>query len=235
MVVVSSPSFGGLFPDHQVAAFTSESDESHIGSLVGIEADPLADMSQNRRSEYATARACARSAIAEVMNNAVHEVDPVGRGDRGSPVWPPSLTGSISHNRGFCVAVAAPRALTPGSDTTIGIDVETIDRLRPELARRIVFGSERSEIGMLEPAEAQRRLALIFATKEAFYKSQFQHTNTWLGFDAITVSGASGTIAVTLGPIASSLLGACRVSANAIEVGPRIAVGVTVGRIVSRP
>ncbi|MGI8522578.1 MAG: hypothetical protein ACR2K3_04605 [Nocardioides sp.] len=48
-----------------------------------------------RCTEFATSRACVRAALARLGA----ETGPLLRHDRGAPVWPSSVTGSISHTR----------------------------------------------------------------------------------------------------------------------------------------
>ena len=55
----------------------------------------IADAVDRRRREFATARACARAALAKLGVPAA----PIVPGSRGAPQWPPGVVGSITHCR----------------------------------------------------------------------------------------------------------------------------------------
>jgi 4'-phosphopantetheinyl transferase EntD len=129
-----------------------------------------------RRDEFASARACARTALAELGRPPA----PILRGPRGEPLWPRGVVGSITHCAGYCAAAVAPA----GPTVAIGIDAEP-DRPLPE--------------GVLEtvglPAERDRASAaraerpgphwdrLLFSAKESTYKAWYPLTGRWLGFE----------------------------------------------------
>src|SRR4051794_40046893 len=57
----------------------------------------------SRRREFATGRACARSALAQLDLPPV----PILRGRRGTAAWPEQVTGSITHCVGYRGAAVA--------------------------------------------------------------------------------------------------------------------------------
>jgi hypothetical protein len=85
-----------------------------------------------RRNEFATARACARDALAKLGMPPV----PIVPGLRGAPQWPPGVVGSITHCAGYrASAVARDRDVV-----TVGLDAEPHDDLPPgELTRFLPF------------------------------------------------------------------------------------------------
>ncbi|MDJ0461604.1 hypothetical protein [Streptomyces sp. H27-C3] len=70
----------------------------------------------SRKREFATARMCARRALADMGLPAV----PVLPGEGGAPHWPETVVGSLTHTRGYRAAVLGRRT----HFATLGIDAE---------------------------------------------------------------------------------------------------------------
>jgi 4'-phosphopantetheinyl transferase EntD len=80
------------------------------------EAATMARAVDKRRREFATGRNCARVALGRLGVPPV----PIVRGERGAPVWPPGIVGSITHCDGYrAAAVARDRDVL-----AVGIDAE---------------------------------------------------------------------------------------------------------------
>ena len=88
-----------------------------------------------RRAEFASGRSCAHRALSAIGA----DLDTIGRGGRRQPIWPAGVCGSISHAGGLAAAVVA--RITP-SVIGIGLDVERVDRLVPELWSHVLTSSE---------------------------------------------------------------------------------------------
>jgi 4'-phosphopantetheinyl transferase EntD len=146
-----------------------------------------------RRREFATARGCARRALA------VLGVPPVAipRGERGAPQWPPGIVGSITHCAGYRAA-----AVARASDVlTIGLDAELDDTLPDGVLEMISSPGERTRLRDLTAAAADTSWdRLLFSAKEATYKAWFPLARRWLGFEDadITINAADGTFQVRL-------------------------------------
>lgn len=166
-----------LYDPAVVRAFSAPVAAELIAALRPDERHAIATMVPTRQAEFATARACAHLAMAEFGIEGA-----VLRRDGGAPQWPSGVTGSISHTRGFCVAVA-----TTGAHS-IGIDVEEVDRMTLNIERRILVDAERSLLDALDDLDRRRRVATIFAAKEAFYKAHYEVDPRYLGFDAVAVT-----------------------------------------------
>ncbi|WP_423832395.1 hypothetical protein [Streptomyces manipurensis] len=69
-----------------------------------------------RRAQFATARACARRALAGLGREPVALLP----GPGGAPQWPSGVVGSITHCEGYRAAVAAPAGVV----AALGIDAE---------------------------------------------------------------------------------------------------------------
>src|SRR5215831_1984935 len=84
--------------------------------LLPQECNVIARATESRQREFATARACARAALARLGQPAVA----VLRGPGGAPQWPDGVAGSITHCPGYrAAAVALIRDVI-----SLGVDAE---------------------------------------------------------------------------------------------------------------
>ncbi len=168
-----------ILPERVVAVETRH-DRADV-QLFPEEERILGQAVEKRRREFTTARVCAREALAELGFRAI----PILAGQRGEPLWPDGIVGSITHCDGYrACAVARSSEIV-----TIGIDAETNaalpEGLLPDIARP-------EELPLL------RRLArdspqvhwdrLLFSAKESVYKAWFPLAKRWLGFEEATIA-----------------------------------------------
>src|SRR5690606_3483050 len=68
--------------------------------------------------------------------------------ERGAPVLPPGVVGSISHKRELAVAMAA-------EDTgwTLGVDIERCEASAHDLGRRVLTDSEKADLAGLDDVD----------------------------------------------------------------------------------
>ncbi|MFD1342243.1 4'-phosphopantetheinyl transferase family protein [Litorisediminicola beolgyonensis] len=151
--------------------------------LYPVEEAAVARAVVTRRAEFAAGRAAARAALSQL---GLPE-GPVPMAEDRSPVWPASVTGSLSHTTEACIAVAARR----NEIRAVGVDIETDAPLAPDLASEIAQAEEIRRFGG-SPGLAARR---IFSLKEAAYKAQYALSRTLLGFDALILVDERGTLA----------------------------------------
>lgn len=168
-----------LFGEPRVRVLGAPVSEARLGELTDPERRAVAEASPKRRREYATARALAREALAEL---GVTGFDLLNGPDR-APIWPEGIAGSISHcdTRAF---VAVGRRAEIG---TVGIDVEHRAALKRELWRMTMLPEE---IDWLDarPTDERGSLALaLFSAKEALYKAQYPRSEQFMGFMALRV------------------------------------------------
>ena len=128
---------------------------------------------KKRRLEFATARRCAREALATLGL----PPSPILPGPRGAPCWPAGVVGSITHCAGYrAAALARVRDMA-----AIGVDAEPDEPL-PEGVREAIARPE--ELAMLttlsaaEPGVSWDKL--LFSAKESVYKTWFPLTHRWL-------------------------------------------------------
>jgi 4'-phosphopantetheinyl transferase EntD len=143
--------------------------------LFPAEAAAIASATERRRREFATGRACARTALARLG------VPPAAilPGTRGAPQWPEGVVGSITHCAGYrASAVAFGREVA-----AIGLDAEPNEPLPGGVLRAVAGEAEQAGITALaadRPDVAWDRL--LFSAKESVYKAWFPLTGGRLRF-----------------------------------------------------
>jgi 4'-phosphopantetheinyl transferase EntD len=146
-----------------------------------------------RRGEFTTGRACARQAMS-LLGLAP---GPILQGERGEPLWPRGLVGSITHCAGYRGAV-----LGLSSDVTaIGIDAEPNEALPDGVLPAVSSATERRMLQeLLRGHPGVRWDRLLFCAKESVYKVWFPLAGRWLGFEdaEVTVNPLAGTFEARL-------------------------------------
>jgi 4'-phosphopantetheinyl transferase EntD len=127
-----------------------------------------------RRREFVTVRACARSAL--VRLGMVPSAVP--KGERGEPVWPPGVVGSLTHCSGYRACAVAKRK----DIASIGIDAEPREALPPGV-REQVIATDRERLLLADSDSDLCVDRLLFSAKEAVFKAWFPLTHRWLGFE----------------------------------------------------
>jgi enterobactin synthetase component D / holo-[acyl-carrier protein] synthase len=159
-------------------------DDNRGACLFPEETALLEGTSDARRQEFATARGCARVALARLGIAAA----PILRGVKQEPLWPGGIVGSITHCRGYrAAAVAFGKNIM-----TLGIDAEPDGPLPDGMERRVLCDEERQWLARAPDGVHWDRV--IFSAKESVYKAWFPLTGRWLGFDdaIVTVDPAAG-------------------------------------------
>jgi 4'-phosphopantetheinyl transferase EntD len=156
-----SAKLAALFPGAVGAAGRALS--TRIYPLYPIEAEAVRNAVESRRLEFADGRDCARIAMSRIGLPACA----VPSGADRAPVWPAGIVGSITHGGGICAAVVADRAVFAG----IGIDVEAIGAVTPDLARDVMRDDEISAARGEGQRDGADLASLFFCMKEAAYKA----------------------------------------------------------------
>ena len=126
-----------------------------------------------RRTEFITARHCARLAMGQL---GLPE-SPILKGEKGEPRWPEGLVGSLTHCEGYRGAVVGRASAV----RSVGIDAEPHGVLPDGVLDAISLPVERHEITALPDGLHWDRI--LFCAKEATYKAWFPLTGRWLGFE----------------------------------------------------
>lgn len=135
----------------------------------------LAGAVEKRRREFVTARRCAREALARLG----HPPAPIAAGPRREPIWPPGVSGSITHCTGYRAAVVAPKDRL----ASIGIDAEPHEPLPVDVWTTVGRPGEVPPEAVAGDGIHWERL--IFCAKESIYKAWYPLTKRWLGFEDV--------------------------------------------------
>ncbi|MFF7213700.1 4'-phosphopantetheinyl transferase [Streptomyces sp. NPDC008238] len=171
------------------AAATGESfGPDGSATLYPEEAAVVARTPDRRREEFATVRACARRALAELGL----PPSPVLPGVRNVPRWPAGVVGSMTHCEGYRAA-----ALARDTDLAmIGIDAEPDLPLPDGVLESIALPGELAWARAGGTRSRVSRDRLLFSAKEAVYKTWYPLIGTELDFDdadiAFREDGAAG-------------------------------------------
>lgn len=146
-----------------------------VYQLYKEEAELIDHAIHKRQTEFASGRLCAKDALKGLEINDF----PILMDEKRAPVWPGGVSGSITHTRDICVAVAAK--VKEGQ--SLGIDVEEGGRLSENLWEHSFVEEEIEWLRALGGGEDPIKWAtMMFAAKEAFYKAQYPLTKAWVGF-----------------------------------------------------
>jgi 4'-phosphopantetheinyl transferase EntD len=146
-----------------------------------------------RRREFTTARMCARAALEQFGVPPA----PILTGERGEPLWPEGMVGSITHCDGYRACAVARSSEV----VTVGIDAERNAALPDGLVGDI---ARPEELPWLRRFAAQAPEVhwdrLLFSAKESVYKAWFPLAGRWLGFEdaVIAVDPRTGTFTAHL-------------------------------------
>lgn len=156
------------------------------------EAAAVAAAVPSRVAEFATGRSCAHEAL-ELLGRPTAGI---GRGERGEPLWPRGVVGSITHCEGLRAAAVARSADVLG----LGIDAEPHLPLPEDVLDLTLTPAERDRVAALDrsrPDVAWGRI--VFSLKESVYKLWYPLRHEWLGFEEVdAVVATDGTFTVAL-------------------------------------
>ncbi|MBF6329490.1 4'-phosphopantetheinyl transferase Npt [Nocardia transvalensis] len=144
---------------------------------------------EKRRRDFIGARYCARVALKQLGEPLVA----IGKGERGMPLFPRGVVGSLTHCAGYQAAALAHRLRW----RSVGIDAEPHESLPEGVLESVSLPEERDWLREAIPATGLHLDRLLFCAKEATYKAWFPLTLRWLGFEeahiTFTVDGNGGT------------------------------------------
>jgi 4'-phosphopantetheinyl transferase EntD len=146
-----------------------------------------------RRREFATARRCAREALAGLGLASA----PLLTGKNREPLWPAGVVGSITHCQGYRGAVVARE----GDLASLGIDAEPHAPLPRGVLEVVALPQEATRLAELSAADPERCWdRLLFCAKESVYKAWFPIARRWLGFHEadIVIDPAAATFTAAL-------------------------------------
>jgi enterobactin synthetase component D / holo-[acyl-carrier protein] synthase len=153
----------------------------------------VAKAAPRRRREFATARVCARAALAKLGLPPA----PIVPGHRGAPQWPVGVLGSITHCAGYRASAAARTA----DVLALGLDAEPHEGLPDGVLDHVAVAEERPRLAAL--AAAAPRVSwdrVLFSAKETVYKAWFPLTQRCIRFEdsSISIDQMGGTFTARL-------------------------------------
>lgn len=168
-------------PHGRVVAVAVDGDDADVADLHDDERAALAAIAPARRPEWIAGRRALRAALRDV-GGAPAAGTALLADDRGAPVVPAALVGSISHKRDVAVAIAA------GADGwRVGIDLEQLGPRRFDLSPRVLTAPEQAAIAALTGAARDLAVIRAFALKEAVYKAIDPFLRRYVGFLEVAV------------------------------------------------
>lgn len=172
-------------PEGVVAHFTSSVVEERV--LYPEELELCVDFEPKRMLDFCRGRYCAHKCL-EMLGYQ----QPVLKSCEGMPLLPYGITGSISHslNMAGCIMGSKDQYLS------IGVDVEAIGRISPELWQ-VLFTPGEIDCIRRQPIHTWDKMSTLFYTvKEAYYKMQFPITMVGMEYDDLRVVYQGGNVSV---------------------------------------
>ncbi len=139
----------------------------------------LNNPSRKRINEFSTGRYCAHQALK------LHNLpdSPILIGANREPVWPKGAVGSITHCKDLAAAIVA----TSDQYSGLGLDIETIKKLRYDIGKHICTLHEKDWIKNHSQLSTDLSVILIFSIKESIYKCIYQTLQIRLGLKDCSV------------------------------------------------
>lgn len=152
-----------------------------VAELTEEERSLVARAADSRRREFSTGRKLARRLLAE-QGIAARSIL---RDDDRVPIWPPNVTGSISHCRDYAVVAVCDAHACFG----LGVDIEPDEPVKPGVERIVCTEAERRGLGGGDECDPirGRRVKLFFSAKEAVYKAFYPRVRTFWNFHDVAL------------------------------------------------
>ena len=165
--------------------------DSALLSLKLPEQRHAAQLSEVRRPSWVAGRVALRAALDDLGI----EAGPLLATDRGAPLMPEQVLGSISHKKELAVGLAARRR----GKVELGVDLERDAPLRIDISRRVLTEREFASLARLNPEARQSEVLLRLSCKESIYKAIDPYVRRYVGFQEAEVTPhPDGAAAVTL-------------------------------------
>jgi enterobactin synthetase component D len=160
------------------------------GTLLPQERAFAANLGEVRRRTWVGGRVAMRLALDRIGLNA----PPILSDDRGAPLLPSGIAGSISHKDDLAIALVAPEG-----SARIGVDVEKDTPRQLDISRKVLRDEELVELAKLPEAARGGEVLLRFSAKEALYKALDPFVKRYVAFHEVAVTPLpSGTAEVSM-------------------------------------
>jgi len=174
----------------EVPAFPFTSDQGLIGQVVSgapieLLGEELSTISEGvalkRRYDLRRGRMAARQAITQLLGPGNY---PILRGERGQPIFPASLRGSISHCAGIAIAVVG----YADRYRAVGVDIELLAARKLDVGVTIATANERRWLA----ENPDFPIAILFSAKESIYKAIAPIIGRYIGFQEVELRWNEG-------------------------------------------
>ncbi len=167
-----------LFSDRVAMAWADP--RAPMPRMMGDEVLAIENVTPARAREFGAGRLAARRAMEELG----HIPRPVLQGTDHAPVWPPGLTGSITHSERDCLAVVSDDP----EIRALGLVIEPATPLEPPHWHDICTAAEMRWLASLGPSQRGHFARLIRCAKGAVFKADYTLTPCRLDHQAMTLS-----------------------------------------------
>ncbi|WP_134013991.1 4'-phosphopantetheinyl transferase family protein [Roseinatronobacter bogoriensis] len=151
-----------------------------MARLIGDEVLAIEHEGAVRARQFGAGRAAAHAAMEQLG----HVPRPVLQGTAQAPIWPPGMTGSISHTDRDSLAVVSDEP----DILALGLKIGTATGLEPARWPEVSRIAEMHWLASLGPSQRGHFAMLLKCIKEAAYKAQFQITETAITYQDIEVT-----------------------------------------------
>ncbi|HSI06003.1 MAG: 4'-phosphopantetheinyl transferase [Myxococcota bacterium] len=153
--------------------------EALVAALHEEERKPLQRFAVRRKLTYAGGR----YAMRELLRRLSLADGPILSDDRGAPVLPASVRGSISHKDEVACAL-----VTNDTSAYYGVDVEGLPGPSDDLASHILTARELAQVSAMADAQRALELSLRFSAKEAIYKALDPYVRRYVAHEEVEVT-----------------------------------------------
>ncbi len=122
-----------------------------------------------------------RHCVFKAAKNLGFKIKSLPMDDKGAPIWPNEIVGSISHTKGFAIAAVALKK----NYKSIGIDTEVIinETKFSVIEKNILTNFDKQFISTKNYPSKNEIYTLIFSAKEALFKLINPLAHTYFGFN----------------------------------------------------
>ncbi|MCC8996449.1 MAG: 4'-phosphopantetheinyl transferase superfamily protein [Nitrosomonas sp.] len=150
-------------------------------ALHKLELSLITGASIKRQQDFCTGRFCAH----QVLDKMGYKDIPLLADQYGAPLWPPGITGSISHSGSKAIAVAALKK----NIRALGIDIQEFLTPFPYNTINSIFSSsEKNAILLIQLALRDRYAYSIFSAKESVLKCCYYAYSYLLELSCISIT-----------------------------------------------
>lgn len=155
----------------------------YTNALSSAELELVSSAVAIRQHTFSTGRLCAKTALTKLGVPASDYTDGLLRQDDGAVAWPSEVVGSISHTNDWAVSAVCKKS---DSITSIGVDIELIDRVERDILKLIATDQEREEIE--SRLELRWLRVAVFSVKESIYKCLRPLYGEFIGFKEVQLN-----------------------------------------------